>query len=277
MKKILTLMIVVATAFACTDDDIRTEQNLASGPKVVGFTPSFQTVTYFADEGVVLRKFPLDLIGMGNGQYSETDIEVSYEVDPASTASDGVEFNMVETTGKIVIPAGASFGEFPIEVNTGQLNPTSKTELILNLTTSSPGSTVGAQYSQLKIIFVGCLSQLAGNYQKVTTWNNGANSFTRTNEVFTLVDVNKFRTRYVGNWNIGTFTPEGYEFVDICGEITVLDQNLGQYSNEVKGGVDDDVPNDGEVTSATELYTVYDVVPYPGLSNRVFKTFYTKL
>jgi len=277
MKKILSLMIVIATAFACTDDDIRTEQDLASGPKVVGFTPNFQTVTYFADQGVVRRSFPLDLIGMGNGQYSNSDIEVSYVIDAASTASNGVEFNMVNNSGKIVIPAGSSFGEFVIDVNTGQLNPTSKTELILNLTTSSPGSIVGAQYSQLKIIFVGCLSQLAGNYQKVTTWNNGANSFTRTDEVLTLVDINKFRTRYVGNWNVGTFTPQGYQFVDICGEITVLDQNLGQYSNEVKGGVEDNVPNDGAVTSTTQFYTVYDVVPYPGLSNRVFKTFYTKL
>lgn len=277
MKKLMSLFIVASAFLSCTDDDIRTEQDFSSGPKVVGFATGIQTVPYFEDEGVVLRHFPMNLIGNANGQPSETDVVVSYTVDPASTATDGVEYNMVETTGTITIPAGATFGEFPVEVNTGQLNPTQKTELILNLTTSSEGSIVGAQYSKLRIVFVGCLSQLAGNYRKVTTWNNGANSFTRTNEVFTEVDINTFRTRYVGNWNLGTFTPEGYEFIDICGEITILTQNLGEYSNEIKGGVDDNVPNDGEVTSATELYTVYDVVPYPGLSNRVFKTFYTKL
>ena len=63
MKKILSLMIVIATAFACTDDDIRTEQDFSNGPKVVGFATGIQTVPYFSDEGVVLRHFPMNLIG----------------------------------------------------------------------------------------------------------------------------------------------------------------------------------------------------------------------
>lgn len=274
MKKFMTLIIVAASFLSCSDDDIKVEQDLSTGPKVVGFASSLATVAYFSDEGTVLRKFPMNLIGNGNGQVSTSEIQVSYTIDPASTATSGVEYSMVDTTGKITIPAGTTFGEFPLNVNTGQLNPTQKTELIINLTTSTAGSVVGAQYSKLRIVFVGCLSQLAGNYNKRTTWVGG--SFTRADEVVTLVDINTFQTRYVGNWNVGTFTPAGYTFVDICGEITVPGGSLGQYSNEVKGGIDDDVPNDGEVTSATEFYTVYDVVPYPGLSNRVFKTFYTR-
>ena len=274
MKKLMTLMIVAASFLSCSDDDIKVEQDLSTGPKVVGFASSLATVAYFSDEGTVLRKFPMNLIGNGNGQVSTSEIQVSYTIDPASTATAGVEYSMVDTTGKITIPAGTTFGEFSLNVNTGQLDPTQKTELILNLTTSTAGSVVGAQYSKLRIVFVGCLSQLAGNYTKTTTWAGA--SFTRTDEVVTLVDINTFQTRYVGNWNVGTFTPAGYTFIDICGEITVPDGNLGQYSNEVKGGIEDDVPNDGEVTSATEFYTVYDVVHYPGLSNRVFKTFYTR-
>jgi hypothetical protein len=274
MKKLMTLMIVAASFLSCSDDDIKVEQDLSTGPKVVGFASSLATVAYFSDEGTVLRKFPMNLIGNGNGQVSTSEIQVSYTIDPASTATAGVEYSMVDTTGKITIPAGTTFGEFSLNVNTGQLDPTQKTELILNLTTSTAGSVVGAQYSKLRIVFVGCLSQLAGNYTKTTTWAGG--SFTRTDEVVTLVDINTFQTRYVGNWAVGTFTPAGYTFIDICGEITVPDGNLGQYSNEVKGGIEDDVPNDGEVTSATEFYTVYDVVPYPNLSNRVFKTFYTR-
>jgi hypothetical protein len=274
MKKLMTLMIVAASFLSCSDDGIKTEQDLSKGPKVVGFATNLATVAYFSDQGAILRKFPMNLIGNGNGQVSSSDIQVSYTVDPASTAVAGREYSMVDTTGKITIPSGTTFGEFPLTVNTGRFSSTVKTQLILNLTTSTPGSVVGAQYSQLRIVFVGCLSQLAGNYSKRTTWVGG--SFTRTDEVVTLVGVNTFKTRYVGNWPLGTFTPAGYSFIDICGEITVPDGSLGQYSNEVKGGVEDDVPNDGAVTSATEFYTVYDVVPYPGLSNRVFKTFYTR-
>jgi len=258
MKKLMSLFIVASAFLSCTDDDIRTEQDFSNGPKVVGFATGVQTVPYFEDEGVVLRHFPMNLIGTANGQPSETDIVVSYTVDPASTATDGVEFNMVETTGTITIPAGSTFGEFPIEVNTGQLNPTQKTELILNLTTSSEGSVVGAQYSKLRIVFVGCLSQLAGNYQVVISTTAGTS--TRTNEVVTLTDINTFRTKYVGRYVFGTFNPAGYTFVDICGEISLpADQTLGGFSNGVYGIEAYGPGIDGIVTSPTRFEVKHNI------------------
>ena len=254
----MSLFIVASAFLSCTDDDIRTEQDFSNGPKVVGFATGVQTVPYFSDEGVVLRHFPMNLIGNGNGQPSDTDVVVSYTVDPASTATDGVEFNMVETTGTITIPAGSTFGEFPIEVNTGQLNPTEKTELILNLTTSTEGSVVGAQYSKLRIVFVGCLSQLAGNYQVVISTVAGTS--TRTNEVVTLTDINTFRTKYVGRYAFGTFNPAGYTFVDICGEISLpADQTLGGYSNGVYGIEAYGPGVDGIVTSATRFEVKHNI------------------
>ena len=208
MKKLIMLLFVAAAFTSCTDDDIRTEQNLSSGPKVVGFPSDVYPVPYFEDEGVILRKFPLDLIGTGNGQYSTTDIEVEYEIDYAnSTAVEGVEFNFVDTTGKITIPAGATFGEYPLEVNTANLSREFKTVLVLKLKSSSPGSTVGAQYDTLKITFVGCLSELQGNYRVVIT--AGGASSTRTNEIISVSDINTFRTRYVGRYALGQFTPPG--------------------------------------------------------------------
>ena len=204
----MSLLVVASVMLSCTDDDIRTEQNLGSGPKVVGFTPALASVAYFVDEGTVLREFPLNLIGNGNGQVSGTDIEVSYEIDPASTATDGVEFNFVDTTGKITIPAGDTFGVYPLEVNTGQLNPTMKTELILNLTTSSPGSIVGAQHSQLKIVFVGCSTDLEGTYTRGT----------RTADI----------SKIAPNVYYSTYFPAfasyyWFEFSDVCGDLAILD------------------------------------------------------
>jgi hypothetical protein len=257
MKKLMTLMIVAASFLSCSDDGIKTEQDLTKGPKVVGFASSIATVPYFSDQGVVLRKFPMNLIGNGNGQVSANDIEVSYTVDPASTATAGTEYSMVDTTGKITIPAGTTFGEFPINVNTGSLNPTQKTELIINLTTSSPGSVVGAQYDQLRIIFVGCLSQLAGNYNVVISTVAGTS--TRTNEVVTLTEINTFKTLYVGRYGLGTFTPPGYTFIDICGEISVPDQTLGQYSNTVYGIDDYGTGIDGIITSATSFEVKHNI------------------
>ncbi|WP_320815242.1 hypothetical protein [Flavobacterium sp.] len=262
MKKILSLLFIASIALACTDDDIKAEGNLAGGDKVVGFTPAIQTVPYFSDEGTVLRKFPLDLIGKGNGQYSTTDIEVAYSVNYAeSTASEGVEFDFVGAqgaTGNIVIPAGGSFGEFSLNVNTGSLDPVVKTELVLDLVSASPGSTVGAQYNKLRIIFVGCLSQIAGNYQ--VTISTVAGTSVRTNEVLTLTDINTFQTKYVGRYGFGTFTPAGFGFIDICGELSLKpDQTLGQYSNGVYSidAYGDGI--DGIVTSPTTLEIKHNI------------------
>lgn len=258
MKKLMTLMIVAASFLSCSDDGIKTEQDLSNGPKVVGFAAGVATVPYFSDQGTVLRKFPMNLIGNGNGQVSDSDIQVSYTVDPASTAVAGREYSMVDTTGKITIPAGTTFGNFPLNVNTGQFSPTVKTQLILNLTTSSPGSVVGAQYSQLKIIFVGCLSQLAGNYNVVIS-SSGLTA-SRTDEVVTLSSTNTFRTRYVGRYAAATFNPQGYTFVDICGEISLpADQTLGGYSNSVYGIGAYGTGIDGIVTSSTRFEVKHNI------------------
>ena len=258
MKKLLTLALLSTAFLACTDDDIRTEQNLASGPKIVGFNNSLVTVSYFEDLGPIEREFPVNLLGLGNGQTSSSDIVVSYEIDmAASTAEEGVEFDFVDSSGIITIPAGGTFGNFPINVNTGQLNTTEKTQLILNLVESTEGSVVGQQYSQLRITFVGCQSQLQGSYTAVISTVAGTS--TRTDESITVVGVNRFKTTYVGRYSAATFTPQGYQFVDICGEISVPDQNLGQYSNQVYGIDAYGTGVDGIVTSASTFEVKHNI------------------
>lgn len=275
MKKLITLLFVGAAFLSCTDDDIKTEQNLAAGDKVVGFPSDVYPVPYFEDEGVILRKFPLDLIGTANGQYSATDIEVEYEIDYAnSTATEGVEFNFVDTSGKIVIPAGSTFGEYPLEVNTGNLNPDYKTVLVLKLKSSSPGSTIGAQYDTLKITFVGCLSLLDGNYSVAIT--SAGLTAVRTNEVVTLTDINTFRTRYVGRYTLGTFSPAGYTFIDICDEISLpKNQTLGGYSNKVYGTSFYGDGIDGIVTSETTFEVVHNIAFADGDQKQTY--LYTRL
>ena len=275
MKKLLMLLFVAAAFTSCTDDEIRTEQNLSSGPKVVGFPSEVVPVPYFEDEGTILRKFPLDLIGTGNGQYSDTDIEVEYEIDyDESTATEGLEFDFVDTTGKITIPAGATFGEYPLNVNTGNLSPDFKTVLVLKLKSSSPGSTVGAQYDTLKITFVGCLSEVQGNYSVVIT--SGGLTATRTNEIVSVTGINTFRTRYVGRYTLTQIVPNGFTFVDICDEISLpKDQTLGQYSNKVYGTSFYGDGIDGRVTSPTKFEIVHNISFAAGDAKQSYK--YTRL
>jgi len=101
------------------------------------------------------------------------------------------------------------------------------------------------------------LSQLAGNYNVVISTVAGTS--TRTNEVVTLTAINTFKTLYVGRYALGTFTPSGYTFVDICGEISVPDQTLGQYSNTVYGIDAYGTGIDGIVTSTSRFEVKHNI------------------
>lgn len=219
MKKILSLLILTSVFFACTDDDIKTEQNFANGPKVVGFSKSLNSIAYFEDLGVKPHELPVHLIGTGNGQLATNDIVVSYTIDPSSTATAGVEFDFTGTAGQVTIPAGTNFGVIPINVNTGQLNATSKTELIINLTSSTPGSVVGAQYNTLKIVFVGCETNLIGTYTNV--------SGSRTANI-SKVSPNVYRSTYFPAFSSYYW----FEFSDVCGDLSILDWQF-QGSNPI--------------------------------------------
>lgn len=279
MKKFLTLAIACAAFISCTDDDIRTEHQLDSGPKVIGFSSSFESVAYFEDLGAVERNFPVNIIGTGNGQLSSSDITVSYEVDPSSTAVEGTEYDFVDTSGAVTIPAGSSFGMFPLLVNTGQLDPVQKTELVLNLTSSTGDTTVGAQYSTLRIVFVGCQTQIAtagvpGSFSVLVERNDGA-SWSFGTETLTLVDINTIKTTTTGGWSAGTIAPDqGYNFIDICGDITVPVQGLcqGYYSNQVYGLTDDGT--DGSVTDANNFEATYEITFAAG--NRQYTNTYVR-
>ena len=262
MKKLLTLALLSTAFLACTDDDIRSEHSLASGPKIVGFNSSLVTVSYFEDLGPIEREFPVNLIGLGNGQTSDSDIVVSYEIDmAASTAEEGVEFDLVDTSGTLTIPAGSTFGVFPIIVNSGNLDEFQKTQLVINLTTASSGSVVGQQYRTLRITFVGCQSIISpGSY--TATISQPAGFVTRTNEIITELSTNNFKTRYTGTYALGsTAAPadqQGFFFEDICSEINVPNQNLFNfYSNEVFGYSDDGV--DGTVSDSNNLVIRYEI------------------
>lgn len=227
---------LVAIAIGCTDDDLKPEGDF-TGERIVGFGSNLQSVSYFADEGPVEKTFPVNLIGLGNGQVASEDIVINYEVDMAnSSATEGVEFNFADASGQIILPAGSTFGTFPLIVNTGNLDENVPTELVVKLTSAS-GAVVGAQYSTLKIVFVGCVADIAGTYTLEITRESTGNTTTMTNEVVTEVGINKFRTT-----NTGTFTPgqapnQGFTFEVLCGNIVVPSQGLfnNAFSNEVVG------------------------------------------
>ncbi len=267
----MTLTLVVS----CTDDDIRDIENFVSSDRVIGFPSNMVSMPYFEDEGAVERRIPVNVLGGGDGAPIDQDVTVHYEiVAESSTAVEGVEFDFVDNSRSFVIPEGSGFGEIPILVNTGNFNPTEKTQVTLRLTTvDAEGFTVGQQYRTVNVVFVGCQSTLAGNYTVTIVSNVG--TFVRTNEVITEIDVNTFRTLYLGGWAPTTFNPPGFTFVDICGEISLPpNQTLGGFSNAVQGISSDGI--DGEVLTEDSFRIVYEVRPYPGEDNMVFTATYVR-
>ncbi len=276
MKKTILLVAIAFASFSCNKDSSNLDDaNFINTPHVVGFSAKFETVAYFADEGQVSREFPVDVIGTGTGAPYNEDVTVTYSVDASSTAVEGQEYSFIDNSRQVVIPAGGSFGVLPLTINTGQLNPTMKTQLIINLTAvDKNGFVIAEQQKQFKVIFVGCQSQLAGVYTVVVTRNDGLVR-TYTNETIDLVSVNYFKTATTGTYAPGTIAPDqGYNFTDICGDITVAEQGLAQgyYSNTVRGLTTDGT--DGHVTDNNNFQVTYEISFAAG--NRTYTNVYTR-
>lgn len=239
MKKVLILS---ASLFilACTNEDVNPEQNFATGPKIVGFEKSFESIAYFEDLGQIEKSFAVNVIGFGKDKTSTSDLEIEYEVDLLnSTATEGVEFNFVNNSNKILIPAGGTFGTIPLYVNTGQLNPTEKTELVLKLSSKNQNVVIGEQYKTTKIVFVGCDTNLEGTYTNT--------SGTRT-AIISKTAPNQYSSSYFPSFS----TYYWFDFVDICGELTIVDWQF-QGGNPLSSSTSEDGLVKGFITDTNDI------------------------
>ncbi|WP_396193118.1 hypothetical protein [Flavobacterium sp.] len=256
MKKIIALLTFAIVGISCSDDSDLPDGSFGDTPRVVGFLKSSQNVNYFADEGQVVREFPFDVLGTGDGAPYNQDITLTYQVvTSATTAVLGDEYEWFDTTSKVVIPAGSSFGLLKLKVNTGNFDPVNKTTLVLEITAvDKEGFVISNLSKRVSINFVGCLSQVQGLYNLVVTRGDGV-TVNRSNELVTVQGVNVFKTTTTGTFTVAQLSPPapyaGYLFTDICDDIIVEKQNLGgAYSNLVQGlsttGEDGKVLNDNQ-------------------------------
>lgn len=261
MKNIkIVLFAFVASIFASSclvDDDVAREFD--QSPAVVGFDKELAAENYFSDEGAVLTNYPVVLLGNGgDGTLPTEDIVVQYEISENSTATPGQEFDFTDNSGTLTIPAGQSFANFAININTGNLDPNVPTELILNLTEVTQGdAVVSSGNNKIAITFVGCQSDVDAYTYNVTSirLSDGGVVASAVEEI-EMVDINEFQTVSTGaygpnsdNYAGGSIAANnGFTFIDICGEITVSSQNLAStYSNQVYGSGSVD-PETGTIT-----------------------------
>ncbi|WP_299523915.1 hypothetical protein [uncultured Lutibacter sp.] len=116
---------------------------------------------------------------------------------------------------------------------------------------------------------VSCSSDLAGTYNLTMVSSNGWN-VNFPNEVITEVSPGYYKTTSIYRWAVGSIAPDqGFNFTDVCGELTVPDQQLAQgyYSNAVAN------TEPGFVDGVTGDLKIFYSVEFSGVPTTCVATF----
>ncbi|MDN3205809.1 hypothetical protein [Algoriphagus sediminis] len=161
MKKLYSLIalaVLAVTATACFDDpgtEVFFEGNLVewadgrlpNGTQFTGVRASEDQTDVFELE---VNRVSTD----GNGA-----ITVNVEVDPSSTAVEGVHYNLSATS--TTINGGDWVANFPVTILTGNIDPSETPDLVLNIT-SATGAEVSSNYGSVTLrIRVVCPSEIS--------------------------------------------------------------------------------------------------------------------
>lgn len=168
MKKLYTLFAVALAAVAMTScfDDPGTDVSFAGNQ--VEFAeanlPNGVTSTYVRSSLAQTDQYELGLNRVSTNASSA--ITVNIEVDPSSTAVEGVHYSLSGTTG--TISAGEFVGAFPVTILTGNIDPSETPDLVLNITSAS-GAEVSPNYGSVTLrIRVVCPSDIS---EETDTWD----------------------------------------------------------------------------------------------------------
>ncbi|QRM88039.1 hypothetical protein FG167_01970 [Lacinutrix sp. WUR7] len=265
-KLFIVTLVLSGIASSCLVDD-EAQTITGNTPYIVGFDTASSTNSYFQDEGVVYKEYPVSLKGSPTGDNYDKDIVINYSIDPSSTAVEGQEFDFVDTSGGLTIPAGSDYALFPLDINTGNFDTETPTELIINITTTTTNTIVSQQYSSLTVKFVGCLATVEANTYNVnvtfTNYDGVVSQYTLPGQTLELTSTpNVYITDTTPPFGPGELAPgyDGYLFEVICGEVFVASQALGgYYGNTVEGNLGSNLPA-GTVDSITgDIHIEYNV------------------
>ncbi|RZM22928.1 MAG: hypothetical protein EOO88_27840 [Pedobacter sp.] len=217
MKKVKVLLVLAVASLlsvSCLVDDEATE--LGGGDTtIVGFASASATPGFVTDGEEKQYSIAVNVIGGNEGLIPNSDITVSYEVDPSSTAVAGVNFDFVGGQS-VVIPAGATTVNIPIKVYSGSLDSDADAVdpvLVLKLSsvTSSQNVIVGSNYQIATITLNGlCFSNLAGTYYY---------NYTSGPAYFDIVELSPGAYQAAAfPFFIAQYT---FEFTDNCGVLTI--------------------------------------------------------
>lgn len=244
--KHITILLVSLMFTSCLVDDSAPSDNNDQGPNFVGFSTGSFNATATADGSTYDFVLPIEV----NGPTFEDvtgEFTASISIDPSSTAVEGVHYqlpnktvtvssanNLISNLGFTVLTDGIEppLAETPVltlnisEVSSGQVVPNGRTGSI-----------------DINLLYL-CSSELDGAYSVSVRYVRSSSGIDQTYTGSDIIDKTgdgQYRTRAAGHWEItggpGAIggTP-GFDFVDVCDQITIPAQNLvNLYSNIVEG------------------------------------------
>lgn len=287
MKKTLKYLSFAAIAvFGIVSCDLGDEEapNYGNGPVVVQFPAAELTGLFSTDDNAdFLYNVPVQTVG-GNGLALDNDIAVTYKiVDSLTTAVAGLDYDFVQSGLTTTVPAGATSGYIGLTVHSGELDAATPEVLTLEITqVNGNGANVvqsGNKYIVSVILQATCTSDLAGDYTVTTVGTNAAGTWTNPAEVITEQTAGIYKTTTTGYFGIQTSpagpTSYGYVFQEICGRVTVAEQNLLNYFTNLVF----QSPAQKALSVVNEVTGVI-VVEYTvtfGSGNRFYRSTYTPL
>jgi hypothetical protein len=244
MKNILKMFVLLAFIYSCEDNaDYDTDRNtgtstsegssvvdvsVSSLGKLLGVPSSqdFETATVALAENVLDLEIILRSGGLNVASYEITkSINGGENVTVVSSPTLPISLNY-STAEEFVDGLGIGLDDLRI----GDV-VTFRTKMVKNDGTETFAGPNNGSYS----ITVSCSSDLAGEYNLQMVASNGWN-INFPNETIIEKSPGLYKTEGIYRWGYGSIAPDqGFDFLDVCGELSVLDQGLAQgyYSNEV--------------------------------------------
>lgn len=280
MKKIYILLLIifgVASLPSCLVDDGAPTDDYGQAPNLAGFEKSSMTMGGVANGDTYDFEILCKVFGPTSMDVS-SDITMTVEPDPSSTAIEGLHFEF--PSNSITLKASDNLlGRLTITMlSEGIEAPLDEAPvLVLNVSTASGDGTVIPSGKQIAITLnYLCFSDLVGSYSAtmIKTDYDGSTSTIEFTDVFTQTGAGEYRTTEVGHWigGLGVGTP-GFTFYDVCNVITIPGQYLvDYYGNWVEG------TQTGLVDKATNTMTVDYSICYPQGSDhcRYYSVTYVK-
>jgi len=249
VKYILILLLSIGTFNSClieneTDIDLNDD-----GPNLAGFEESRKTLPAIADG----KEYDFDLkVKVFGPTWSDVknDVTLTIAADPTSTAIAGKHFKIKNPTITLS-PGDNMLGLFKITMLTaGIQTPLAVAPVLVLKVTQVTGDTkvINSGKPITLTLNYACPSFLAGTYSVTVTridYTGTVTTYPAYDEVITETGIGEYRTSFVGHYiptngspnGLGAGT-EGFTFQDVCGVLTVPEQNLNDYYSNIVVGTD---------------------------------------